>query len=73
MSCVICGRNSCTRSFHSLEEQEEFDKTYKVEETENRIKDLIERKINGLRCEYIEDVCYVKLSDVEDIVQSVSI
>lgn len=25
MACEICGRTSCTRSFHSLEEQEEFD------------------------------------------------
>lgn len=25
MSCEICGRNSCTRSFHSLREQEAFD------------------------------------------------
>ena len=25
MSCEICGRSSCTRSFHSLEAQEEFD------------------------------------------------
>jgi len=27
MSCEICGRNSCTRSFHSIREQEEFDKS----------------------------------------------
>lgn len=25
MSCEICGRGSCTRSFHSIEAQEEFD------------------------------------------------
>jgi hypothetical protein len=25
MSCEICGRSSCTRCFHSLSEQEEFD------------------------------------------------
>ena len=25
MGCEICGRSDCTRSFHSLEEQEEFD------------------------------------------------
>lgn len=23
--CEICGRSSCTRSFHALSEQEEFD------------------------------------------------
>ena len=25
MSCELCNRSSCTRCFHSLEEQEEFD------------------------------------------------
>lgn len=25
MSCELCGRSSCTRCFHSLSEQEEFD------------------------------------------------
>ena len=25
MGCKICGRSSCTESFHSLEEQEEFE------------------------------------------------
>lgn len=25
MSCKICGRTACTESFHSLEEQEEFE------------------------------------------------
>ena len=25
MACEICRRSSCTRSFHSLSEQEEFD------------------------------------------------
>jgi predicted RNase H-like nuclease (RuvC/YqgF family) len=27
MSCEICGRNSCTRSFHSIEEQEAHDES----------------------------------------------
>ena len=26
MACRICGRIYCTESFHSIEEQEEFDK-----------------------------------------------
>ncbi len=25
MACEICGKTVCTRCFHSLEEQEEFD------------------------------------------------
>lgn len=27
MSCEICNRSSCSRSFHSIEEQEDFDRT----------------------------------------------
>ena len=26
MTCEICGRSACTRSFHSLKAQEDFDK-----------------------------------------------
>jgi TolA-binding protein len=32
MSCKICGRGSCTTSFHSLEEQEFFDKYSSMDE-----------------------------------------
>ncbi len=35
MSCEICGRGSCTRSFHSLEAQEEFDNETETEQEEN--------------------------------------
>jgi len=35
MACKICGRESCTESFHSLEEQEEFEtKTGRYEPTD---------------------------------------
>jgi len=38
MSCEICGRGSCTRSFHSLSEQEEFDtKTGRYEPIEKTV------------------------------------
>ncbi len=26
MSCVICGRGACAESFHSLDEQEDYEK-----------------------------------------------
>jgi len=42
MACEICGRSACTRSFHSLEEQEEFDtKTgrYSDDETDDETKE----------------------------------
>lgn len=28
MSCLICGSNACTSSFHSLEEQDEWDEAH---------------------------------------------
>ena len=31
MACEICGRNACTKSFHSLREQEEFDNVKKMD------------------------------------------
>ena len=34
MSCKICGRSSCTESFHSIEEQEEFERKQKEKEKE---------------------------------------
>ena len=34
MSCRICGRGNCTESFHSIEEQEEFDKYANMTERE---------------------------------------
>ena len=30
MSCEICGRSSCTRSFHTLEAQERYDERMKM-------------------------------------------
>jgi len=38
MACRICGRYSCTESFHSIEEQEQY------EEDENGNLVLIDRK-----------------------------
>ena len=70
MGCEICGRGACTRSFHSLEEQEEFDQVNKTDEIKERIRNIIERQVNRLKGEYIEDDFYVKLTDVIDAIQS---
>jgi hypothetical protein len=35
MACEICGRSSCTRCFHSIEEQDEFDNKIKSSESTN--------------------------------------
>jgi len=47
MSCKICGRNSCAKSFHSLEAQEYHHKRYEepqeyIEELESINADLLE-------------------------------
>ena len=70
MGCEICGRGACTRSFHSLEEQEEFDRVNKTDEIKERLRNIIERQVNRLKGDYIEDDYYVKLSDVIDVIQS---
>ena len=64
MGCEICGRSACIRILHSLEEQEEFDRVNKTGEIKERLKNIIERQVNRLRGEYIDDEYYVKLSDV---------
>ena len=69
MGCEICGRGACTRSFHSLEEQEEFDRVNKTDEIKERLKSIIERQVNRLKGDYIEDDYYVRLSDVIDVIQ----
>lgn len=69
MGCEICGRGACTRSFHSLEEQEEFDRVNKTDEIKERLKNIIERQVNRLTGDYIEDDYYVRLSDVIDVIQ----
>ena len=43
MACEICGRGACTRSFHSLREQEDFDNPQQIEEIaalESRVREL---------------------------------
>lgn len=44
MDCEICGRNSCIKSFHSLDEQERYDKRQamsdNVENLRHEIQDL---------------------------------
>lgn len=70
MGCEICGRGACIRSFHSLEEQEEFDRVNKTDEIKERLRNIIERQVNRLKGDYIEDDYYVKLSEVIDVIQS---
>ena len=66
MSCEICGRSACTRSFHSLEEQENFDN--KADDIKDRMRNVLISRINNLECEEMNSEYFVKLEDVEKII-----
>jgi hypothetical protein len=75
MGCEICGRGNCTRSFHSLEEQEEFDTVN--DKTKDRMRDFLVNKINRLKTisnyeDNNDNEDYVKLSDVIGIIENYS-
>jgi len=67
MGCEICGRGSCTKSFHSIEEQNNFNDI--ADDIKNRAKEIIKQRMNRLSYEEIEDEIYVKLSDVIDTIE----
>jgi len=67
MSCEICGRGICTRSFHSLEEQANFDNV--GDNIKERMRNIICRRIERINGEYIADDYYVRLADVIDIIE----
>ena len=67
MSCEICGRGACSKSFHSLEEQGDFDKI--ADEVKERMRTLLIRRIKNLASYSIEGDDgndYIRLSDVID-------
>ena len=54
MSCEICRRNSCTRSFHSLEEQERFDQRQGMPDDVNELRESVQdltTELNAARAE----------------------
>lgn len=55
MTCRIFLKNSCTQSFHSLEEQEYYEKGLDLYDAADEIKELNKRKIFDLQRE-IEDL-----------------
>lgn len=75
MGCEICGRGNCIRSFHSLEEQEEFDSVN--DKTKDRMIHFLVNKINRLKIisnygDNNDNEDYVKLSDVIGIIENYS-
>ena len=74
MSCEICGRNNCTRSFHSLEEQEEYDykRGDRIEDAKDKIKRVLIARADGLYWIEHEDEYWVRLDDVIDMIDDYS-
>lgn len=71
MGCEICGRSSCTKSFHSLEEQDNFDNV--ADEIKERAKRIISNKVNSLTGNYDEnDVYWVRLDEVISVIEDYS-
>jgi hypothetical protein len=68
MSCEICGRGTCTRSFHSLEEQLAYDNAY--DGIKDKIKSNLLCKINRLSTisNYGDNEDYIKLDEVINII-----
>ena len=62
MGCEICGRSSCTASFHSIEEQQNYDSV--ADNIKERAKQTISNKIDRLSGHYHGSNYYIKLSDV---------
>ncbi len=50
MSCEICKKGACTRSFHSLEVQEDFDEKRGDEED----LELLESKADARECDLVD-------------------
>lgn len=68
MSCEICGRNNCTRSFHSFEDQDNFDNI--EDEIKDRMRNILLKQINNLDYEDIDGKIFINIDDVEKIINN---
>jgi len=69
MPCEICGRNYCTSSFHSIEEQKDFDEI--ADGVKSRMKNVLKYKIERLKDYGLDDSrVLVDLGDVIDAIDS---
>ena len=67
MSCEICGKANCTKSFHSLEAQDEFDNVADI--IKDRAIRIISKDVNNLGGHYHGDNFYVRISEVLKIIE----
>ena len=71
MACEICGRSSCTRSFHDLDDQSRFDEV--ADNVKDRMKETLKRQIERLDDAAPDENRYmVFLEDVLNIIDSYS-
>ena len=68
MSCEICGRHSCCKSYHSLEEQSNFDNI--ADNVKSRAIRVISNKISRIDGHYHGNNYYIKLEDVIKIIEN---
>ena len=59
MACEICGRSSCCKSFHSIEEQDSFDNI--ADNVKSRMINSLVRKIGGLNGHFHGNNYYVNV------------
>lgn len=64
MACEICGRNMCTRSFHSLEEQDHFDSV--ADDVKERAHRNAVAAVDRLEYIEVDGVIYVSFGEVID-------
>ena len=68
MACEICGKNSCTRSFHSIEVQESFDEI--ADNVKDRMRSTLKNRIDRLEDRNPEGSCTVDLLEVLQIIDN---
>lgn len=69
MSCEICGKGACCKSFHSLDEQQDFDSI--ADDIKERARSQITNKLQRLDCIDHEDKYYILLDDAIGVVDDV--
>lgn len=55
MACDICGRGSCTESFHSLEEQERYEKVIEAFEKARELRAQLRAELEAEEAEESQD------------------
>jgi len=71
MSCEICGRGNCTRAFHSLDEQNDYDKA--ADATKEYVQRMLSRALDRLTTYESEETkdLLVSLDDVKSIINDI--